>query len=93
MALDTKDKRGSSIGVARPWSLILPTPDGAVNQGDRQQTAWSYRGISAIQGVLGPVYCFVGETYVPGAYFAETAIPGVYAGETHVPGTFAGEGG
>lgn len=40
--IDTRDKRASAL------HLPLPTPDGlTLNQGDRQQAAWHYRGISA----------------------------------------------
>lgn len=51
MAVDTRDKRGSCIGLASPWRSVLPNPDAAAeDQGDRQQLAYSYRGILA--GVL-----------------------------------------
>lgn len=46
--MDTADKRSSSMGMVLPFLAILPIPDGlALNQGDRQQTAYSYRGIVA----------------------------------------------
>lgn len=49
MAIDTENKR-QSIGH------ILPIPDGnIINQADRQQTAWIYSGILAIQ-LLGEVF-------------------------------------
>ena len=44
MAIDTRDKRGSCIGID---SSLLPNPDGSLNQGDRQQADYSYRGITA----------------------------------------------
>lgn len=45
MALDSRNKRGSSIGIG--LILLLPLADGAIDQGDRQQTAHTYRGILA----------------------------------------------
>lgn len=47
MAIDTRDKRASAIGVALPWRSLLPAPDGVLDQGDRQQVALHYRGIAA----------------------------------------------
>lgn len=49
MALDSRDKRASALGVAvATFALVLPNPDGAaLNQGDRQQVAFCYRGIAA----------------------------------------------
>lgn len=43
MAIDTRAKRVSSLGDWQP----LPFPDGAIDQGDRQATAWVYSGILA----------------------------------------------
>lgn len=53
MALDTRDKRGSSIGLG--LILVLPLANGAIDQGDRQQTAHSYRGILAVIPPSPPV--------------------------------------
>lgn len=47
MALDTADKRSSAIGVGLPWRPMLPLPDGALDQGDRQHAGYAYRGILA----------------------------------------------
>ena len=49
MALDSQNKRASALGVAvATFALVLPNPDGAaLNQGDRQQVAFAYRGIAA----------------------------------------------
>lgn len=44
MAVDTRDKRASATCVLAPWRLVLPSP-GTIDQGDRQQLAWAYRGI------------------------------------------------
>ena len=49
MALDSRDKRASALGVAvATFALVLPNPDGAtLDQGDRQQVSFCYRGILA----------------------------------------------
>ena len=47
MAIDTRSKRASSAGVMLPFLLTPPTPDGTVDQGDRQHGAWMYSGILA----------------------------------------------
>lgn len=44
--IDSRDKRASAIGDFS-FLEVLPLADGAIDQGDRQQTAWTYRGIAA----------------------------------------------
>lgn len=51
MAIDTRDKRSSAIGVGLPWR-VYPNPDSSLDQGDRQQTAFLYRGILAEENVV-----------------------------------------
>jgi len=43
MAIDTRDKRGSIIGIG--LVVLLPLANGTIDQGDRQQTAHTYVGI------------------------------------------------
>lgn len=46
MALDTRDKRDSAIGLGLPWRMRFPVPDGDLSPiGDRQHLALLYRGI------------------------------------------------
>ena len=45
--LDTRSKRASSVNFLKPYTASLVLPDGAINQGDRQQSAWAYSGIAA----------------------------------------------
>lgn len=47
MAVDTRSKRASVLGVAAAIVLTLPAPDGAVGQPDQQQAALCYAGIEA----------------------------------------------
>jgi hypothetical protein len=51
MAVDTRDKRASVLGLGLAALLVLPQP-GTLDQGDRQQTAYSYRGIEADEAVV-----------------------------------------
>lgn len=48
--LDTRNKRGSGIGVDLPFLRLYPNPDGTISKPDRQQTAWKYAGIAAAGG-------------------------------------------
>jgi hypothetical protein len=45
--LDTRSKRSSSVQLVTPFLLAPVLPDGTIDQGDRQQTAWTYSGIAA----------------------------------------------
>lgn len=43
MALDSRDKRASCLGIALPFLAVLPEPAGAVAGADRAQLAYAYR--------------------------------------------------
>lgn len=47
MALDTRNKRASAVGLALAWRMVLPHPDGTIATADRQQAALCYAGIDA----------------------------------------------
>lgn len=47
MAVDTRDKRASCLGLVYPSRAALPYRDGAISQADRQHLTWVYRGITA----------------------------------------------
>jgi hypothetical protein len=47
MAIDTRDKRSSCLGIDGSFRYVLPNPDGTINQPDRQHIAYVYRAISA----------------------------------------------
>jgi hypothetical protein len=60
MAVDTRNKRASCLGFASPWR-VLPNPDGAVGQPDRQHVAYSYPGIQADEALgYAQVYAWTG---------------------------------
>ena len=48
MAIDTRDKRGSCLGLN---DIVLPNPDGTIDTADRLHAGYSYRGIAA--GAVG----------------------------------------
>ena len=45
MAIDSAQKRGSSIQLALPYRMALPFPDSSVDAGDRAFTSFSYAGL------------------------------------------------
>ena len=45
MAVDTRDKRMSIMGVSLSWRGGLPTPDGTIGAADRQIFPYYYSGI------------------------------------------------
>ena len=47
MAIDTRAKRSSAIGVGLPVPSMLPDADGTVVATDRQWLTWLYSGIAA----------------------------------------------
>jgi hypothetical protein len=54
MAVDTRQKRASAIGLGLAALLVLPAPDGTIDQADRQQAASAYAGILAAPSVEIP---------------------------------------
>ncbi len=74
MAVDTTNKRYSAMHIGLPWRTSLPIPDGTIDQGDRQQVAWLYRGVLASSGaviVTGPFCIEAMDAYTAGAVIAE----------------------
>lgn len=52
MAIDTRSKRASVIGLALAPLLTLPLADGTIGQGDRQGVTYSYSGLLVSQGLV-----------------------------------------
>jgi hypothetical protein len=61
MAVDTRDRRASVLLLAEPFGRVLPHPDGAVTQPDRQQLSLFYRGISALAANIMAVERSIGR--------------------------------
>jgi hypothetical protein len=57
MPIDTEVKRRSAIACGLPHMTMFPVPDGALNQGDRQQAAAMYRAILAAGGAAAAQAC------------------------------------
>lgn len=53
--LDTRNKRGSALGIDFNWLHVYPNPDGAITQLDRQQIAYKYSGITSSSFIPSPV--------------------------------------
>jgi hypothetical protein len=47
MALDTRSRRASAIGIAAVFLLAPPLADGVVGQPDRQHVAYCYPGVTS----------------------------------------------
>jgi hypothetical protein len=56
MAVDTRNKRASCIGVGLPVPSVLPNPDSTIDSNDRQMVTWLYAGIAADSPTFGVVF-------------------------------------
>lgn len=45
--MNTRNKRASALGFALAALVVLPAPDAAIAQADKQQVAFSYSGVLA----------------------------------------------
>ena len=52
MAVDTRDKRFSIMGLGQPTPSVLPLPDGAIDTSDRSFFIFLYSGIALGAGSL-----------------------------------------
>jgi len=52
MAVDTRDKRASCIGLGLPVPSVLPQPDGDIDAPDRLQVAFCYAGIAVAEAIV-----------------------------------------
>jgi hypothetical protein len=90
MAIDTAAKRNSAIATRRlPWMRrFAPPTDGTIDQGDRQQVAFVYRGILSglLDIVTGPFRYIAIGAHQPGAKAHGTHQPGAKEHGTHQPG-------
>ena len=53
MAVDTRDKRFSMMGLGSPVPRVLPNPDGTIGDQDRAMFIYLYHGI-ALGGAPAP---------------------------------------
>jgi len=64
MAIDSRSKRASILGIGLAAGLALPLVDGSVDQPDRQHVTFSYAGIQAGNPTI----------VTPADYFRVTAV-------------------
>ena len=65
MAIDTRNRRASAIGLGLAVTLVLPAPDGAVTAADRQQVAYAYAGLTAAVARPMDVCCTTLQALTP----------------------------
>jgi hypothetical protein len=87
MALDTVAKRLSVILLGSPWRGILPIPDGALGQADRQTVFFLCGAILAIPLPVPPDPTYPTLIRNPRSYAFLTTSPTAYANLTVSPGT------
>lgn len=68
--MNTPNKRASAIGIGLAIRLVLPISDGTIDQSDRQQTAYSYAGITAASPVPIPNLTYARGVLVSSPSFA-----------------------
>ena len=62
MAIDTRNKRASCIGIDLAWNRVFPNPDGTINVNDRQQIGLKYAGTLGVSSAVDITYyrCLLG---------------------------------
>lgn len=56
MAVDTRDKRASCLGLALSVPSLRPNPDGAMGTADRLVLLFCYAGVAAAAPAAGSVH-------------------------------------
>lgn len=93
MALDSRAKRASSVGIGLLWLLAPPLPDGAISQGDRQHIAISYSGILAdeadpdVLSAIALTGSFAQSISLTGSYASSVSLTGSYAPSISLTGS------
>ncbi len=91
--LDTRDKRGSALGIGLAFLRVLPDPDGAITQPDRQQVALTYSAIAAGVVVVPTIDPTLGLDGYLGRYQAGQDVPLSVVAPGAEGGTFRAYGG
>jgi hypothetical protein len=84
VAVDTRNRRASVIGLGLSALLVLPAPDGALDLGDRQQVAACYRGIDAAVQVAR-----VSDVTITGSSVETLTLTGTAVVDVAVTGSYA----
>lgn len=86
MAVDTRNKRSSAIGVSLPWRGMLPDPDGSVDTEDRPHVVWLYSGIEAVEITVPTVSVIA---FVDSGRAMPVLVRGSVSCPVHVQGTIS----
>lgn len=87
MAVDTRNRRFSMLGLAFPSRAVLPDPDGSFERVDRLQLSYRYPLVT-----VGGFMCIpAGMVYVPGAQALQRYRPGAASAQVYTPGAQAAE--
>ncbi len=86
MAVDTRNKRASILGIGLVAALLLPAPDGGITAPDREQVAFTYSGIPASGGAHATPWC-ASATGISG----DTSVRYYPVGDTRLTTTFGAE--
>lgn len=96
MAIDTVAKRRSALATRRlPWfrRFHAPVADGTIDQGDRQQLAFVYRGILSANDPTPRMACVEAlDVFCVGPAASDVFTPAKYGG-VFTPTTEAAQGG
>ena len=64
MAVDSREKRFSIMTLGNTLQPVSLTPDGTIDQADRQHLLWGYSGILWAAAVVGVIDIFLFNSYI-----------------------------
>lgn len=76
MAIDTRNRRASILGIGLAAALVLPLADGGITAPDREQITFTYCGIAAGSPTVAPSSAAI-EIVVVGAVDRVVAVDDV----------------
>lgn len=81
MAIDTRGKRASVLGLTLPFAMHMPIPDGTIADADRQHISWLYAGIAtAVAAAADAARRLAGRVFPFRIHAGQT---GLFAGRTN----------
>jgi len=86
MAIDTRNKRASAIGIGLPFRAAYPAPDSTIDASDRLHVAFLYSGIAAGAGAEPQYYP---TRFLQGTFTRIAALIGSKIGQQRITGTIA----
>lgn len=70
MAVDTRNKRASILGIGLAAALVLPSPDGSVDAPDRPHVSFTYVGFTIEAPEALPSFTYTAEWRTTATYSA-----------------------